>query len=410
MGSSVRLLFSRRMLIMLLLGFSSGLPLLATGETLKAWATVENVKLTTIGLYSLIGLPYSFKFLWASLFDRYMPPFLGRRRGWMVLVQALLALSLMSVGFFHPVLSVGPLVACAVLVAFISASQDILLDGHRREMLSDKDLGSGTSIFVGGYRIGMLVGGAGAIYLSEFVSWQAVYIALGASVGIGILGTLLAPEPQAEHVPKSLREAVVEPFRNYMQRDGAVLFLVFILLYKLGDAMASSVQLTYIVRDLGYTRGQYAFVVKIVGTACAVGGSVLGAVLMAKLGLFRSLMAFGILQAFSVLSLVFLAGRNQDLSALGVIVGLENLNFGLGTAAYLSFIGSLCDRRFSVSQFALLSSLTGVPRTIIGSSGGKLAELLGWHHFFLLCTALAIPGLLLIRAVEKRFKNAESPG
>lgn len=387
------------MLINFLQGFSSGVPLLLTGSTLQAMLTDNHVDLSTIGLFSLVGLPFSFKFLWAPFLDRLIPPFLGRRRGWMLITQLGLAFTIFSLGKINPSTNIQLLVLMAFLVNFFGASQDIVLDAYRREYFQDEmnQMGLAASVSSMGYRIALLMTGALALALADHISWNLVYSLMALNMCIGIVTTFFAPElPIPKGSPQSLREAVVGPFLDYFKRDGAILFLVFILLYKVGDSMASSMTTPFIL-SLGFTKTEIAAIAKIFGVIATVGGGFLGGVLMLRLGLKKSLFVFGIFQMLSTLVFSYLAISGKNFSILAFTILFENSTAGMGSAAFTAFMAELCDIRFTATQFALLTSLMAVPRVIISSSTGFLAEGLGWSGFFLLCGLIAIPGLFLIR-------------
>ncbi|MBF0207142.1 MAG: AmpG family muropeptide MFS transporter [Oligoflexia bacterium] len=399
-----KVLFSKRILINLLLGFSSGLPLLLTLTALQAWMKDEGVDLKTIGLVSLIGLPYTLKFFWAPLFDRYVLTFLGlgRRRGWMITIQILLVLSIAFMSCANPKVSPLMVVLSAIIVTFFSASQDILLDAYRREILSDNELGLGSSVFVNGYRVAMLLSSSGALILADQLhSWPSVYLIMAGFMSVGIIATLIADEPQSEAPPPStLQEAVVGPFVDYFRRDYAMLILAFILFYKLGDTLASSMSTPFYM-DIGFTKTQIGYVVKTFGIGSMLLGTFLGGSLILRLGIYRSLWFFGILQMISILPFSYLSMAGPVISLLIVMVIIENLCFGMGTAAYVALMGSLTNRRFTATQYALLSSLMGVPRVILSAPMGKMAELGGWFWYFILCTLAAIPGLLILLKMRK---------
>lgn len=395
-GSMIRIIFSWRMLVTFFLGVSSGIPLLVTGSTLQAWMTDEDVNLAVIGLFSLVGLPYTAKFLWAPFMDRYVPPFLGRRRGWMLITQILLMLAIGAFSFVTPAESPWVVAFLAVLVSFFSASQDIVVDAYRRELLQDEELGLGSSLAVNGYRIGMLISGSFALFLADRIPWNYVYLLLAVSLLIGIITTCLAPGLEEQAIPpKSLREAVIEPFIDYFKRMGAFEILAFILLYKIGDVMASSMTTPFILK-IGFTKTELAAVVKTFGIFASVAGGLVGGILLIKLGLRRGLWIFGILQAVSTLSFSALASVGAYHSILAATVTFENLTSGMGTSAFTAFMASLCNKRFTATQYALLSSLMGIPRVIVSSPTGFLAERIGWVQFFIFCTLAAIPGLVFL--------------
>lgn len=393
--------FSGRMLVALLMGFASGLPLLLTGSVLQAWLKDGGVDLARIGLFALVGLPYTLKFLWSPLFDRYALP-LGRRRGWLVLLQIAVAGALLLLSMAQPSPDhLGLVTLACLLVAFFSASQDIVVDAYRRESLGESELGLGSALYVNGYRVGMLLAGGGGLILADWISFEAMYRLMALCMAACVVVTLFAPEPPLpEGRPRNLREAVVLPFRDYFARDGAWLILAFILLYKLGDTMASAMTTPFYL-DLGYTKTEIGAVVKLFGFWATIAGGTLGGIWMLRAGMHRALWLFGFGQMASTLGFVVLAQLPPSEAALAAVVAIENLTAGMGTAAFVGFMAALTDRRFTATQYALLSSLMGVPRVLLAAPTGWLAQTLGWSGFFLLCVLIAIPGLLLLRWVTR---------
>ena len=392
----LRSILSGRMLVALLMGFSSGLPLLLTGSVLQAWMTDAGVDLGTIGLFALVGLPYTLKFLWAPLTDRYTLPFFGRRRGWLIVVQILLMISISALGWTQPASS--PLVVAVVawLVTFFSASQDIVIDAYRREALSDRELGLGASLYVNGYRVGMLLASGGGLILADHMSFFMVYQLMALLMSIGVLTTLFAPEPDIhERLPVTLREAVVQPFADYFRRRDALLILLFILLYKVGDTMASHMTTPFYL-DIGFSKTEIGAVVKLFGFWATIIGSIAGGIMILRTGIYRALWLFGILQAVSTAGFVALAHVGYSLPWLAGVIAFENLSGGMGTSAFVAFMASLTNKKFTATQYALLSSLMGVPRVIVAAPTGYLAEWLGWPMFFAGCALVALPGLLLL--------------
>ena len=358
--------------------------------------TDEKVDLAVIGLFSLVGLPYTVKFFWAPVMDRYVPPLFGRRRGWILISQTLLMLAIGSFSLLSPAEFPWIVAFLAVLVSFLSASQDIVVDAYRRDLLHDEELGLGSALAVNGYRIGMLISGAFALILADHISWNMVYLLLAASLFIGIITTCLAPGLNKEGFPpKSLREAVTEPFVDYFKRLGAFEILAFIFLYKVGDVMASSMTTPFILK-MGFTKTELAAVVKTFGIFATIAGGLVGGILLIKLGLFKGLLIFGILQAVSTLSFSALASLGAYSSVLAATVAFENLTSGMGASAFTAFMASLCNKRFTATQYALLSSLMGMPRVIVSAPTGFLAERVGWVAFFIYCTLAAIPGLIFL--------------
>ncbi len=392
----VPVICSRRMLVALLMGFACGLPLLLTITLLQAWMKEEGVDLTLIGLTALVGLPYTVKFLWAPVLDRFTLPFLGRRRGWLLVAQIFLALSILGIAATDPSKSPILLTFAAFLVTFFSASQDIVVDAYRREDLPDRELGLGSSLYINGYRVGMLLASGGGLIMSDHISFQVVYAIMAACMLPGIITTLLTPEPgMAEGRPETIRDAVLEPLLEYFRRDGAMLILLFILLYKMGDTMAAAITTPFYL-DIGFSKTQVGTVVKLFGFWATILGSLLGGVLMLQLGINRSLWIFGILQAASTFCFSILAAVGNNISLLSGVIAFENLSSGMGTAAYAAFMASITDKRFTATQYALLTSLMGVPRVLASAPTGILAKNLGWEAFFIICTLIAIPGMLLL--------------
>ena len=390
------LLWGPKMLVMLLTGFSSGLPLLLTGSTLKYWMAEEGLELTTIGLFGLVGLPYTLKFLWAPFMDKVIPPFGGRRRGWMLITQLALMFSIGSLAFTKPSIHLSIIVVLSLLVTFFSASQDIVLDAYRREYLQDEELGIGSSIFVNGYRIGNLVSGALGLLLADFLSWSVAYIVMGLLMTVGIVATLFAPEPTVEaSAPVSFQEAFTGPLLEFCQRPGWLTILLFILLYKIGDSMASEMLSPFWV-DLDVSKSTVAGIVKTFGLAASIAGGFIAGLVVYRWGMISSLLIFGVLQMISTAGFALLAIFGNHLLLLTAVIAFENLTGGMGTTAFVAFMASLTDKRFTATQYALLTSFMGIPRVFAGSTTGFLATSLGWEGFFLLCTLLAIPGLLLI--------------
>lgn len=386
------------MAVALLMGFSSGLPLLlATGSVLQAWLKEAGVDLGTIGLFALVGLPYTLKFLWAPLLDRFAPiTGMGRRRGWLLPIQLTLIAAIAGLGLTDPVLSLSGVTLAAFLVAFFSASQDIVIDAYRRESLADDEQGLGASFYVNGYRVGMLLASGGGLILADFIPFQAVYWVMALAMLPGLITTLVCVEPPVTTgMPRTLREAVVEPFVEYFSRQDAVLILLFVLLYKVGEMMASQMTTPFYL-ELGFGKAEIGTVVKLFGFWATVLGGVLGGVLILRLGLYRGLWLFGVLQAIGLIGFVILAQLGHSLPGLALAVTSENLFSGMATTAYVAFMATLTNKRFTATQYALLSSLMGIPRVVVTTPTGYLAEWLGWEGFFLFCMAATVPGLWLL--------------
>lgn len=388
---------SRRISTILLLGFSSGLPLALTGGTLQAWMAVAGVDLRTIGIFALAGLPYTLKFLWSPLMDRFVPTGLarlGRRRGWIALTQIGLMAGIAAMGLNSPAAAPWLMGSLAVLVAFSSASQDIVIDAYRTDVLREKERGVGAAVFVMGYRIAMLVSGAVALVLSDRIGWQNTYLLMAVLMTIGVLSSLAGPEPEARvSPPGSLREAVGGPLRDFFSRRAAGVLLLLIVLYKLGDAYAGTMTTAFLIRGVGFTATDVGTINKGLGLASLIIGAMFGGTLMVRLGLYRSLLLFGLLQAVSNLSFMVLAWTGKSYPVMIFAVAFENLCGGMGTAAFVSLLMSLCNRRYSATQYALLSSLSALGRTVIAPSSGFLVEFIGWAPFFFITTLAALPGI-----------------
>jgi len=391
------------MLVAFLMGFSCGVPLLLTSSVLQAWMTEQGVNLSTIGLFSLVGLPYTLKFLWAPVFDRFTLPLFGRRRGWMLVMQLILILALACLGLTDPGQTPWLVALAAFVVTFFSASQDIVVDAYRREDLSDNELGLGSSFYVNGYRVGMLLAGSGGLILADHLSFAYVYLLMAASLLVGVGTTLICREPLLPHgTPQNFREAVLLPFVDYFTRDQALMLLLFILLYKIGDQMASALTTPFYL-SLGFSKTQIGAVAKLFGFWSTIAGGLVGGTILLRIGIIRSLWIFGILQAVSILSFSLLALMGNTLIGLASAIAFEQLTSGMGTSAYVAYMASLTNKKFTATQYALLSSCMGIPRVIVAAPAGWLAESLGWPLFFFGCTVAALPGLLLLPMVAKQY-------
>lgn len=401
-------LWNRRMLICILTGFSSGLPLFILISLLPAWLRTEQVDLKAIGLFALIQLPFTWKFLWAPLFDRYTLP-LGRRRGWLLLTQVALLLSLPLLGQLNPQLDLWTIAYLALVVSFFSASQDIVIDAYRRELLPDAELGLGNAVHVNAYKIAGLVPGSLSLILADLLPWDAVFSITALFMLPGVAMTLLVTEPQLRYqAPRTLRAAVVEPFHEFLTRNGwqtALLILGFIFFYKLGDSMATALATPFYL-DMGFSKTQIGLVAKNAGLWPSVVGGLLGGLWMVQLGINRALWLFGLLQMVAILGFAWLAWLGPqteigsfELTALAIVVGVEAFGVGLGTAAFVAFIAHTTHPAYTATQFALFTSLAAVPRTVVNAATGFLVESLGWTLFFILCFILALPGMLLLLKV-----------
>ena len=404
-------LFTRRMLICVFTGFSSGLPLYLLLNLVPAWLRSEGVDLKTIGLFALIQFPYTWKFLWSPLLDRYEPRIgvRGRRRGWMLITQIGLLAAIASLGLFAPQREIVPILWLTAAVALLSATQDIALDAYRREILLEQELGLGNSVHVNAYRISGLVPGSLSLILADRLPWIQVFVITALFMLPGMLLALLAREPAvAGGAPKTLREAVTEPFHEFINRAGlrqALLILAFIFLYKLGDSMCTALATPFYL-DMGFAKSQIGIVAKNAGLWPAVIGGLVGGLWMVRLGINRALWLFGVVQLVSIFGFAWLAwiGRHEapgalELAQLALVIGFEALGVGLGTAAFVAFIARATHPLYTATQFALFTSLAAVPRTFINATTGYLIEQLGWFAFFLLCAVLAVPGMVLLLKV-----------
>jgi len=408
-------LLTRRMLICIFTGFASGLPLYLLLNLVPAWLRTEGTSLKAIGLFALIQFPYTWKFLWAPFLDRFALPWLGRRRGWMFVTQVLLLLVIAFLGVFSPANDMRTIVILATLLAFASATQDIALDAYRRELLSDVELGLGNSVHVNAYRLAGLIPGSLSLILADHLPWQQVFLVTSLFMIPGLAMTLAVKEPAvAGSLPRSLREAVVEPFEEFIHRAGwrdAGMVLAFIFFYKLGDSMCTALATPFYL-DMGFAKSQIGLVAKHAGLWPAVIGGLLGGLWMVKLGINRALWLFGVVQLLSIFGFAWLAwiGPAGEVDALrltqlALVIGFEALGVGLGTAAFVAFIARSTNPMFTATQFALFTSLAAVPRTFANAATGWLVEQMGWTGFFFLCAALALPGMGLLPRVAPWREN-----
>jgi PAT family beta-lactamase induction signal transducer AmpG len=394
----LRLFQQPKSAILLILGFASGLPLALTSGTLQAWMTVENIDLKTIGFFSLVGQAYVFKFLWSPVMDRYTPPLLGRRRGWLLITQILLLVAIAGMGFLEPGSQLRWMAALAVIIAFCSASQDIVFDAWKTDVLPAEERGTGAAISVLGYRLAMLVSGGLALWLADtYLGWQGMYWLMAALMLPCIIATLLAPEPtDVIPVPRSLEQAVVAPLRDFFGRNNAWLILLLIVMYKLGDAFAMSLTTTFLIRGVGFDAGEVGMVNKSLGLIATIIGALYGGILMQRLSLFRALLIFGILQGVSNAGYWLLSITDKHMISMASAVFFENLCGGMGTAAFVALLMTLCNKSFSATQFALLSALSAVGRVYVGPIAGWFVEAQGWPTFYLFSVVAAVPGILLL--------------
>lgn len=404
-GQALAVYFEPRQLVILVMGFASGLPLLLTLSTLSYWLATTDADLTTIGLFAAVGIPYGWKFLWSPIIDQVRLPVLGaligHRKSWLVVLQLLLALSIFALGITDPAANPFGTALAVLMVAFFSASQDIVVDAYRIEILNDEEQAAGAATTQIGYRFGLLLAGAGAIALSDFVSWATVFAILAACILACGIFTLFVPEPTVRRpvfgndYAARVNEAVVQPFREFMQRRGWAVVLLFILLYKFGDAFSGFLANPF-YKQMGFSGVEIALMTKIYGLIATMVGGVVGGVIVARIGLFKTLMIGGILQAITNLLFTMLALRGHDLVWLGIAITADNLAGGLAAAAFVAYLSGLCNRAFTATQYALLSSFMAQGRTLMSMPSGWLAEKLDWPEFWATTAFMAIPGLILL--------------
>ncbi len=418
-----------RLLVVLALGFISGLPLALSASTLSIWLAEAGVSLSAIGLFAAVGTPYTLKFLWSPLIDGLKLPLFtrvfGKRRGWLIATQLLLIASLIALGFCNPSENLLLMAIVALLVAICSATQDIVIDAYRVEILPAHEQGAGAAMVVLGYRLGMIVSAAGALFLATEFGWQVTYTIMAALVPIAWLAIAIGGEPEmvdsgqwavnskkeATHTPLTIHHSldvwlnkhVIEPFTDFMQRDAWLGILLFILLYKLGDAFMGAMTNPFLI-NIGFTKNQIATVVKLYGVIATIVGSLIGGVLVARIGMMRTLWICGILQAFTNLVFVAQARIGADEIFLAFSISLENISGGMGTAAFVAFISSLVNKQFTATQYALLSSFSAFGRTWLSTPAGWFAGKLGWEAFFVLSVILAIPGLVVLWWLSRKFR------
>ncbi|HLP30805.1 MAG TPA: AmpG family muropeptide MFS transporter [Geothrix sp.] len=411
-------LFTRRMLICVFTGFTSGLPLFLLFNLIPAWLRTEQVDLKTIGLFALIQFPYTWKFLWSPFLDRYAVPLLGRRRGWMLLTQLGLLATIAGMGTFSPAADLTTIAWIATLLAVLSATQDIALDAYRRELLNDAELGLGNAIHVNAYRIAGLVPGSLSLILADLLPWDMVFAITALFMLPGVAMTLMVSEPHRASPPKTLREAVVEPFHEFITRKGwnsALLVLAFLLFYKLGDSMCTALATPFYI-DMGFSKTDIGLIAKNAGLWPSIIGGMLGGLWMVRIGINRALWLFGVVQVVSIFGFAWLAsfGHHDQIGTLertqlALVIGLEALGVGLGTVAFVAFIARTTHPAYTATQFALFTSLMAIPRTFANAATGWLVESMGWMNFFLLCALLAIPGMLLLFKVAPWHEPPREP-
>ncbi len=400
----IKIMLSWKMLVMFFFGFSSGFPYYIIKDVLKFWMMDANVDIAKIGLFALVGMPYTLKFVWSPMMDGVTPPFLGRRRGWILMAQMGLMITIAILGQFDPEQSLVWIAVFALCINFFGASQDIALDAFRREYLTSMELGFGTGVWMNAWRLGTFVS-VGLSVLADFnFTWQTIFFMLTAVMGVGVITTLLVPEPVVEEgLPLKMKEIIIEPFVEFFQRRCAILILLFILLYKIGDNMASAMAIPYIIQ-MGFTKAQYFVIVKGIGMLGLFGGVLVGGSIMIRLGIAKSLYVFGFLQAISTAFFAILNNMDHgshfwseySQTVLGSIVAFEFFATGLGQAAYATYMAIQTNKRFTATQYAMLTSLMGVPSVFAASLTGYLSTYLGWNIFYYLCALIAIPGILLL--------------
>ena len=391
---------SPRLALMLGFGFAAGLPNPLTGSTLTAWLDSTGADLTVIGLFAYVRVPYNIKFLWAPLLDRYRLPFLSRRRGWIALTQLALVVTIGVMGTLDPRNAPWLVAAMAMAVAFSSASQDIVSDAYRTDLLHPEHRASGTAIFVAAYRGALIAAGAGALVLSDHVSWTVVYAVMAALILVSSVVTFIAPPPDVlPKPPATLVEAVIDPFREFVSRKDAAFFLVIVAFYKIGDGIVSHFLIPFLT-DVGFTRTDIGAIQKGFGLGATIVGAMLGGGFVAKWGLRRALIVFGVLQAVANLGYLAVAFTGKSYSVVTVVIGLDHLFNGMGTAAFVALLMTLCNKRFTAFQYALLSSLTTVPKLLLTAPGGWLADNFGWTVFFVATVILSVPAVFMLVFLE----------
>jgi PAT family beta-lactamase induction signal transducer AmpG len=406
----------KKIIISMIMGFVAGLPLLLTITLLQAWLTDVNVSKSTIGLFALIGLPYSLKFLWAPIFDRYVISPLGRRRGWLLFVQVLLIISIFLLGQSNPEINLYNVAVLSLSVTFFSASQDIIIDAYRRESLLEREQTIGASAYVLGYRFGALAAGAGGLILADIYSYSFVYTLMSLIMLIGVVTTFFANEPKIAAQPTTLKESIIEPFKEFfnryqvekndIQKYVPYLILLFVLLYKVGDTMAHSLSTNFYL-EIGFSKTEIGTVVKFFGLGATLIGAFVGGVLSLKIGLYKSLIYFGVFQLIATLGFAVLFYTGDNIIMLIGVITLENLAAGMGYTAYLAFIANMTSKQFTATQFALMTALMSLPRTFLSGTSGFLVEMLDWDIYFIFCSLIAIPALLILKKIKFIIKDEQ---
>jgi len=393
---------------MFLLGFSSGLPLSLCASSLQAWMATVDINIRTIGLFTLAQIPYVLKFLWSPFMDRYAPPGFDRRRSWIFVSQLFLIVVIMLMALSDPHRNLKIMGILALLIAFLSASQDIAFDAYRTDLLSEKERGIGAGISVSAYRIAMIVSGAGVLIMADHIGWQAALLVISVLFIIGVTGVIYGPNIKyVSKPPSTLNEAVINPFKEFLERDSAWLILIFIVLYKLGDAFAGSLTTAFLITDLGFSLTDVGLINKVIGLIMTIVGALFGGGLMIHIGLFNALLWFGIVQALTNLGFMVLAVYGKSYAGAVVVIGMENLAGGMGTAAFVALLMALCNHRYTATQFALLSALSVVGRVFVGPPSGQLVALLGWVEFFFITFLIALPGIILLLSFKPKFNQLD---
>ncbi len=398
--------FNKRLIRAFAMGASSGFPLLLTITLMQAWAKDCGVKLSDIGLMALVGLPYTLKFLWSPIFDAFSLRFLklGRRRGWLLIIQILLIISIIIMGLTNPSTKQGLtfFIIIAFLIAFFSASQDIVIDAYRREDLKDNELGLGSSYYIYGYRTAMLWVGGGGMILADYLNWKDVYIVMAILMLPFIFITLISKEPKiSTNQTYSFKENILEPFVDYFKKKDALLILLFILLYKLGDTMATQLATPFYM-ELGFSKSEIGTIVKLAGFWATMAGAFIGGALMLRMSIKKALFFFGILQIISTSGFALLSILGKNIIALTCVISFENISAGMGTAAFVAFMARITNKKFTATQYSILTAFMGIPRVIASSLTGYLAISIGWFYFFILCTIIGLPGLIIIFKLKEK--------
>ncbi len=393
---------SKKLLILLLMGFSSGLPFPLTHGTMQAWMKESNISLTDIGFLStLIAYPYALKFIWAPFLDRYLPPVLGLRRGWLVITQVGLVILFIAIGFFDPNQYIKTFTIVALLISFFSASQDIVIDAYRVEYLDEKERGFAMPPAILGYRLALIVAASFALYLADDYSWQVVYILMAVFMSVGLLTTIFCEEPAIHREPrKNLKDAVLLPFKEFLSRPYCYEILAFVLLYKFGEILATSLTTPFMM-EIGFSLKEIGVVTKGVGFVATILGATVGGAIMLRMSLYKSLWLFGFIQSISTLTYYILAEAGRNSWLMGTAIAVENFCLGMATSAFTAFLMNLCNTKYTATQYALLTSILALVNTNATAISGVLVARMGWSNFFIFCIVSTIPGLLLLLRYNK---------